>query len=540
MTDSMEKIQKAEQTLDYIADAPDNESVVKAVFLGGVSFAASDTDPKLWGEEKSRALSADDWETKARGETIPPLAQPRVWALTAEQNTRLNRCIRTFARNTVGLGWEVVFRYPDKVENDKEERRLAEAEMDKALELLDNPNDEMPLAMVLEMMKIDEESVGNGWLELVRNRADEIVGIYHVPGTTVRWRRDLEGYIQIRNGKKRYFKRFGDDRVIDARTGREFEGAPDYDYTATELIQFKIYSPRSSFYGIPRYIATAPAIAGNRFAALRNVAFFENDAVPRMLITINGGVLDEDSMKDLRKFFERGHKGVANAHRVAILQPKPRQQMLGQQSSPIIRPVPLTVASADDASHTKYTAMNNEEIREAFGISEAFFQSYNINRASASVGRETTNEQEFEPDRVLKEYIINHKIIWGKNGLGLKKIKFKLKRLQTINETEGAQVDSMLAANGALTPNEIRQRHGLPSFPEDYVFADKPFALAMNELKLGIAMAFAGQKPPATPQEAQKRVQKVFESIGYGQDALKQLLSVAELLDKEQEKADGS
>lgn len=153
--------------------------------------------------------------------------------------------------------------------------------------------------------------------------------------------------------------------------------------------------------------------------------------------------------------------------------------------------------------------MMKRSIREAFGIAEAFFQTGNVNRASAQVGRETTNEQEFEPDRVLKEYIINHTIL-GDQGMGLKHVKFRLSRLETSSPLETTQIHRMMDSMAAITPNEIRQLQGMEPFPEHYKFANKPFPVAVAELKAGIAVmvaqaAQAGQVPTQgeTPTEGE-------------------------------------
>ena len=61
------------------------------------------------GHEKmgSQQLSGDPFESMARGEYVEPRYNPTVWASSIDSNTRLGRSIRTFARNTVGLGWYI-------------------------------------------------------------------------------------------------------------------------------------------------------------------------------------------------------------------------------------------------------------------------------------------------------------------------------------------------------------------------------------------------------------------------------------------------
>ena len=55
-------------------------------------------------------------------------------------------------------------------------------------------------------------------------------------------RKRFRRYVQIRDGKRVYFKEFGDPRLINARTGKVDDNA---EVPATEIIHFKLYCPYS-------------------------------------------------------------------------------------------------------------------------------------------------------------------------------------------------------------------------------------------------------------------------------------------------------
>jgi hypothetical protein len=266
-------------------DAQGMGNLLDVLFLGGgaqqdVEKAQGDSAPPS-NAPKSQQLD-ETFEKMAAGEYVHPQYDPNIWAQTSKMSTRLARCIRSYARNTVGLGWEVEPLRPltsmdvkaermaegppksdkkpgaaaadkDKVTkiglNDgpmslgealqtdgapeprsqqptpgKEEQAptwdgwgsaspngesaatdesLAEARLQEKKEvewqtealrdLFEHPNDHIPFTELMYLVKNDEETVGNGYLEIVRNAAGRIVQLHHVPATTVRRRSEMSG-----------------------------------------------------------------------------------------------------------------------------------------------------------------------------------------------------------------------------------------------------------------------------------------------------------------------------------------------------------
>jgi PBSX family phage portal protein len=485
------------------------EEVIKVSFFG-----------EKEAEGKSQQIFTDPFQEMAEGEYLSPPTNPNTWAAALEQSTRLNKCVRTFARNTVGLGWEIVPTITVTEETSDAEKKRIREESERLVALFTKPNRKMPFTKVMELMKVDEEATGNGYLEVVRNNAGEIEQIWHMPATTVRVRNPKKvpwmeanghpGYIQIRGQAKRYFKEFGDETVVDAKTGEKAKGPLPIERRATEIIQFMIYAPRSTWYGIPRYIAASPAIAGNRLAALRNVRFFENDAVPRMIIAVTGGGLTTASVKSIENFVRRGGKGVEKAHRIMVLQTE-RRRIGTADSKAGINVIPLTVGMQEDASFMAYRLANDEEVRQAFGIGKAFFTTDDVNRASMGESRRITNEQEFEPDRVEKEYIMNETVV-ADESVGAEMVALRFKRPRSADPLEKAQVEKIYASLGALTPNELRKSIGLEPYPDHYIFGDKPYSLALMELQIGLALAIEG-KGVKFPEPAQKMMQGMLGDL---------------------------
>lgn len=448
------------------------------------------------GAAASRQLTGDPFKELAGGEYVEPQHNPEILAATVENNTRLGRSIRTYARNTLGLGWHIEPKLKITKETDETVKERVKQQTAIIDALFSNPNDDMPTNSIFYNIKVDEETTGNGYLEVVRNTFGIITSVYHVPAITMRKRvmttedgdKEVQGFVQIQGNDKVYFKEFGDTRPMSASKGEYFtESDVDPEDMATEIIHFRLYTPMNYWYGAPRYISAAPAITGNRFAAIRNVKFFENDAVPRMAVMVSGGKLTAEVMQQIEDYFKGKSLGVEKAHNCLIIQAE--QQNTGFDKSgggPTIDLKPLTVGVTEDASFQTYREANDEEIRECFGIGQVFFASDSTNRASAACSREITNEQEFEPDRLEKEYIINQKLIPALLRLKSDEIvvTFRFERMKLTDPLDLARMDQTYAALGAITPNELRESIGKDPYPMDYAFANKPLQVSMAQMTL--------------------------------------------------------
>lgn len=529
--DSGERVGEALISKDVGPEAM--EDIMKVMFLGGGDVEGRNGNGKKKKDDENgqqaKSNQLDEFQ-QASQEFVPPAFNPNTWAQTLKISTRLARCVRSYARNTVGLGWHIEPIHPVTPETEKKEKKTIEEQTEILRSLFMHPNEKMPFSEICYLVKVDEESTGNGYLEVVRNNSGKIVKLYHAPATTMRRRvmkgedgreQIVYGYLQIRNNRKRYFKEFGDRRVMDAEKGEFYEGAKvlPSGKRATEILHFLIYDPTSSYYGAPRYVSASTAIAGNRQAAIRNVSFFENDAVPRMALLISGGRLAGESVQQIEDFIRGKGHGADQAHRVMVIQVEPTKVGFQQQGKAMVELKPLTVGVTEDQSFGAYRKDNDEEVREIFGMHPIFFTGDNVNKASATVGREITNEQEFEPDRLSKEYTINQTIVadlltemFGNDNktpdddeqmMEYRKnirVQFRFARLTLTDPLDQARMDQIYGMLGAITPNEMRERLNKAPYPKDYFFADKPLSIALAELSAGLALAIAQQEDEKFPE----------------------------------------
>lgn len=466
-----------------------------------------------------------------------------IWAYAPTFNSRLNRVIRVVARNTVGLGYEVVPKKEIKEDTPEEVKTKILEEKERLQEFLEYANPDMPFTSMMFCIKQDQETLGNGYMEIVRNNVGEIISLYHVPAITIRILKNERGYVQITTIDshiegvqpariKVYFKKLGltDDVVtkkypgainatMDKTTGLfvgEFRNGQDdsdgrqetplFGNRATELLHFKIPTPIDSFYGAPKHIACSLAISGNRLASRRNANFFNNDAVPRMAVLVSGGNLTQKSKESVTQFFRQG-QGPDESNRVLVLEvDKSKMGMIDpDKTRPSLELKPLTVGINEDANFLKYIRENNEEIRESHGIPQIFFRSDDINKASSSVSKKIVDEQEFEPERKEIEFILNHKL-FKEEPFGIDTVKLRFKKPDTVDLVEQAQYFSLLSKVGALTPDDIREEIGKNPYPEDFVFAKKPLVISVPELQMGLAPTTLNN--PESPELNQANTQQ--------------------------------
>jgi len=484
-------------------------------------------------EGSSQQIDQEFTALYSQGDIIHPPLNMRAWALQKELSTRLSSCIDIMVRNTVGLGFDVVpnraakrklAQLKDQKRNDELKQLLGQIETEQAalLELIDPPNDKTSFGEMWERVQTDRLAIGNGFLEVTRRADGSMMNLFHVPGHTVRIRTKDRGYAQIRGTMKKYFKHFHDKRVFNAKSGEEHKGPEPLpvEDRATELIHFKIYTPRDSFYGLPKHVSSAPAITGNRLASEANVYFFDNNATPRALILVQNGQLDPESFNLLEKFFKKEGKGVENFGRVAILQTSKKKATLGAgDQQPRIDFVPVSVGTAEEASWAAYRKDNDEEIRQAFGIGKVFFTSEDVNRSSASVGRLITNEQIFIPDQIELEFSFNHTIT---KGLGLRLVEMQFVRPEVGDRAVMGTVIGGLAKTGGVFPNDVRRFLGYEPVTEEW--GEMPLQVYLAKLALGLigtpeqqesvreAMKEAGT--PLTPQNFLRAIASLDEASG--------------------------
>jgi PBSX family phage portal protein len=367
------------------------------------------------------------------------------------------------AANIVGLGYELALtdkarqRIEDAGEGEKVERlRRKLGRMRKELESrISSFNAEDTLIEILYKAWIDYEATGNGYIEIGRTATGAIGYLGHVPSTTVRVRRERDGFVQLVSNKAVFFRNYGDRKTKDPLNN---------DSRPNELIHIKKYTPTNSFYGIPDIIPAKNALAGDEFASRFNLDYFEHKAVPRYIIVVKGASLSETAEKKLHEFFINQLKG--KSHRTLYI-PLPADSIDAKVE---FKMEPIE-AGVQESSFNHYRKSNRDEILMAHrvpitkvGLAEG------ANLAVARDADKTFKEQVIRPeqDRLTKRV---QRIFSELTDA----FEFKLNEMSLTDEDTKSQIVERLVRNQVMLINEARAEFKLqPRSGGDVPFEMRP------------------------------------------------------------------
>ena len=219
----------------------------------------------------------------AVGIIYPPVSLDSILELT-HSNAFHTTCLQIKADMTMGLEYEA----PKQVEN-----------------FLETISGNIPFLERIQPVVYDWECLGNGFLEISRSRRGQQIGeIGHVHGHTVYVVQDgnrIKEYRQETHSiGEQVFSAFGE------KDGRN------------ELFHFRRYTPLSSFYGLPSWIAALEALRLDQQKKIFYSAFFKNFAVPSLAVVLEGAEFDETTEQTIKNGLT-AVKGVENAHRTVLI-----------------------------------------------------------------------------------------------------------------------------------------------------------------------------------------------------------------------------
>ncbi|MBI3184705.1 MAG: phage portal protein [Myxococcales bacterium] len=402
--------------------------------------------------------------------------------------------------------------------------------------------------------RLDIELLGNGYWEVLRNGAGELVQFVYVPGFTVRLlpldpelveidhkvkisdlsfdtvkvRCRFRRYVQVFEVETVFFKEFGDPRVLSRKNGRVFPNvealfaADPNDGPATELLHFKVMSPRSA-YGVPRWVGNLLAVLGSRQAEEINFLYFENKSVPPLAILVSGGRLSAQSIPRIEDFIENHIRGKRNFHKILILEAEPAGGSGGIEHSGRLKIElrPLTSAQQNDALFQNYDERNIDKVGQSFRLPRMLRGDIrDFNRSTADAALHFAESQVFEPERQEFDFIVNRKIL---ADMGIRFWRFTSKSPVNRDPATMAEIIRNLVNANVLTPEEARQLAG-EVFNREFKKISAPWVKQPVPLTLaGVPIGPEEQSPlvgpelpsgkpapgPLVPPEATKRRRQV-------------------------------
>ena len=386
-----------------------------------------DTEPG-----QSQQLQEDAWkQAYAAGDVVEPPYDLEALAALYETNAAHKACVDAKVTNIAGLGYRFV-PVGDEAQASQPNLQLLE-------HMFATCNPEMTFIEIMRAVWTDVECLGNGYLEVTRNSRGELDGFYHVPAVTMRVRADRQGFVQIREGRKRRFRLLGSEQRTDEDSG----------LVQNELLHFSKYTPQSSYYGIPDIIPALAAMLGDRAACEYNLDFFEHNAVPRLAIIVEGAQLSDGLLGQIQHYMAGEIKG--RAHKTLVLEAP------GAEAK--VRIEPLTVDKTEDAGFVRYRRQNRDEVLMVHRVPPAKVTIIeDSNRANATDQDKTFREQVVRPEQRRVEFRINGMI---RQEMGISDWQFRFTEMDLTEELQEAQIAQVYSEIGAWTVNEIRARQGL-------------------------------------------------------------------------------
>lgn len=349
--------------------------------------------------------------------------------------------------------------------------------VDKELEMLEHffnePYPGMSFTTIRRKLRHDIEATGNGYLEVIRNIAGEIVFVRHLDSvmmrlvkldaptdvevTVTRGDKEVKAILPLRERRYAYkvgatilyYREFGSSRKVNKKTGAWIE--PDsednkkIDILGSEIIHFIATRDFRTNYGLPRWINQLPSVLGSRKAEEYNLEFFDAGGLPPAIIFIQGGAL-VGGVKDQLQHYLSGK--ASQKHRAAIVEVMSTSGSLDSAGSVSVK-VERFGPSATDIMFNNYDIACGEHIRKSFRLPKVLVGDTDIaNRSVTEAAIQAAENQVFQPERYHFDEVINTTII---KALGAKKYRF---RSLSMNISDPQIQLNTLTAAGALIKGE--------------------------------------------------------------------------------------
>jgi len=405
----------------------------------------------------SKQLAATTkWMTM--NDLVPPPYPPKSLLTLYESNSIFFRCVNQLAIDVAGLGLSF------KLKEDAKDNKV---ELKRLKELLQQKNsDGDKLRNIFKKLLIDWGSLGYWGLEIARNNKGDIGGLFHVPAHTLRVHKSKKKYCQIRNNKKVWFKKFGEEGNISAKTGKEFTGRGNRKDRANEMIFYKNYYPRSDYYGVSNIISAVGDIMGLIGLRDYNLAFFENYGVPAALIVLEGD-WDDDAPNTISDFINKEVKGTSNAWKTLVVAQPDKCKLTYQKLSVEVK----------EASFKLYEKTRREDILIAYSMpAQRIGVTPTVGKLGGNVAAEQTKiyvQGVVEPLQLDLEEIIDEL-------LQSEIYEFKFKDIDTRDLIALSEKLTKEVGSAIKTPNEARNELG----EKPYDGGDK-FYVASNLVEAG-------------------------------------------------------
>lgn len=455
----------------------------------------------------TKQIYEDEFKNQYGSDIIPPPYNLKELKQIAEYSTILQQCIDAYRTNIVGFGLQPEYTL-DVNDSGANQNDIKQAgfEWTRLEEFIRYLNFDESAETILGFAIEDREKTGNGFIEVLRDGLGETAGIEHIdaqymrvctysvpeevefqiyekgaPKKLKRWKK-FRKFVQMINGKKVFFKEYGDPRPMNLSTGKFDESTPEH-LRATELIHLKI---GSGSYGIPRWIGHIVSLYGARKAEELNYMYFKQGRHTPAAIMVQNGMLSEASYTQLQDYMNN-IEGVENAHKFLLLEAEgiPQEDIMngGEKVTPVnVEIKSLAEILQQDALFLEYDEKTRSKLRSSFRLPPLYTgESQDYTKATADTARKVTEEQVFQPERNILAGKLNTLFL---PDLNIRFVKMLFKGPDFRDPLEIAKVLTPFVNAGAASPNDLRDLLGrvlgktLEEWPEEF---NKPFQMLLKD-----------------------------------------------------------
>ena len=382
--------------------------------------------------------------------------------------------------------------------------------------------------------RTDEETTGNGYWEIVRDQNGFPSLFFYIPSFSVRlmpldsyptqvvWPRkstpisymaqpilkSFRRFVQIHETQQRFFKQYGDPRVVSSKSGQIFNTVQDLlahdasDRPATEILHFALNNERGA-YGMPRYTGALMAVMGTTAAEEVNYLYFDNKSVPPMALLVSGAHVKPGAVKRIEDYIENSLKGRQHFHKMLIIEAEAFPTPGVHSSNVRMHLMPLTSAQQRDGLFLQYIEQNTDRVGQAFRLPRILRGDIrDFNRATGEAALRFAEHQVFQPERQIFDDVMNLQIF---PAMGWKYWKFASNSPIASDPQTMSTIIQGLTVAGILTPAEAREmieqvlNKNLQKIDSEWV--NQPLTLTISQL---------AHPPAAGPQDT--------NDLGHGND----------------------
>jgi len=547
-------------------------------------------------QEESQALE-DKRAGYSGGDVIEPPLPLAALVETFEQSNSLRQNVDAMGTNIDGFGFTIAFSLDldDKeaiefvtdllaeegkgepaeeavAERIKELRKEAARERRKARNFFNYCADPSFIEH-RRMSREDLEVMGNWTWEVLRDKAGNLARFVLLPFYTMRLTklgdpvevevkrkvdpitfktfkesRRFRRFVQIVGQKKVWFKEYGDPRVMSRKTGTYYKTLEELqakakedpeDGEASEVMHYRIRALRGP-YGLPRYVGNLLSVRGSRLSEEVNYFYFQNKAIPPMIIFVENGTLAEAAVDRLTDFMQEVKGDTQKFWKIAILegesQEDARKRGVSWTGQPRFKVERLTAEQLKDALFQEYDERNRDKVGESFRLPRLLRgDTRDFNRATAEVAKALAEEQVFQPERDRFDAMINRTVM---PDLGFRFVEFRSRAPVTRDPLSLMELVRELVKVGVLTPGEGRELAGdifnrdFPRLDEDWT--KKPLRVVLGEQKIAAQngqtleqskvaelRGTLGLGEPGTPVDVPKVAKRLLEVRGVLSELIK-------------------